>query len=120
MTIVSNFAYDLQADISTENILNSTDWIHALSSWMDNNSVPVDCDVDMIAGFFVEYASARRLSELMLFMKYLYRKVDCMNCDWHRVYYKIYDAIQQQIAQLFGTTSRLHVKPNFECFLCER
>lgn len=82
--------------------------------------MPVDFDVDTMTGFFVEYACAERLSQLMLFMKYLHRKVDRMNCNWHRVYYKIYDAIQHQMAQLFGTTFRLHVKSNFECFMCQR
>lgn len=87
---------------------------------MGSISTPVKCDVDMITGFFVEYATARRLSELILFMKYLHRKVDRMNCDWHRVYYKIYDAIQNQMIESFGSSFRLHVKSNFDCFFCQR
>lgn len=92
----------------------------ALSDWIENNAVPVACDVDTISGFFVEFARARKLCQLMLFMKYLYRKIDSMNCDWHHVYYKIVDAVQEQMSVSFGSTFRLHVKENFECFLCHR
>lgn len=82
--------------------------------------MPVACDVDMISGFFVEFARAHKLGQLMLFMKYSFRKIECMNCDWHQAYYKIFDAVQEQMSLSYGSTFRLHVKENFECFLCHR
>lgn len=90
-----------------------------MSKWLGNNVEPASCDVEMISGFFVEYARAQKLTELMLFMKYLHRKIDGMNCAWHRVYYKIFNAIQEQIALIFGKKFRLYIKPDFDCFLCQ-
>lgn len=59
--------------ISEENILKSGEWRQILCHWLDNSGDPVDCDVQIISKYFKEFARAQKLSEMMLFLKYLHR-----------------------------------------------
>lgn len=56
-------------------MLNSENWRQTLSHWLETSVAPVACDVQMISSYFEEYAQAKRLNELILFLKYMHRYV---------------------------------------------
>lgn len=61
------------AIISENNILNQTDWRQILLDWLESTTEPVECDSDIIAGFFKEFMDMRRLSEVYLCLRFLHR-----------------------------------------------
>lgn len=59
--------------VSEENILKSSDWRQVLSHWLQSGFEPVDCDVKIITEYFKEYTQTKRLCEVTLCLRFLYR-----------------------------------------------
>lgn len=59
--------------ISKKNILDQHNWRIILTEWLDSTSEPIECDRDMIAGYFSEFMAVRRLNEVHLCLRFLHR-----------------------------------------------
>lgn len=49
---------------------------------------------------------------------FYFRKIEKMDCEWHRVYYGIFNAVQSQVKNAFGQNVTLDIKESFDCKKC--
>lgn len=61
------------ATISSENILDQQNWRIIMTEWLESTSEPIECDTVIIAGYFHEFMTVRRLNEVHLCLRFLHR-----------------------------------------------
>lgn len=66
-------SYTYMPSISKKNILHQHNWRIIMTEWLDSTSEPIECDTDMVAGYFREFMAVRRLNEAHLRLKFLHR-----------------------------------------------
>lgn len=78
-------------DISGENIFKSSAWRNILSSWFNINGLPLDSDIQLISTYLAEFACARKLYDMMVFLRFLHRY---QICSIHKFRPNIYNLIE--------------------------
>lgn len=61
------------AIVSEANILSQPNWRIILTDWLESTTEPIECDTEIIIGYFHEFMNARRLSEVYLCLRFLHR-----------------------------------------------
>ncbi|XP_065086785.1 DNA repair protein Rev1 [Ochlerotatus camptorhynchus] len=96
------------------NILLRADWRNMLSSWVDSADEPEDVDVDMIAANARELVDGKRLCEVHLALRFMFRILEERAlCPWHQAYFRIVDAVQLGMLEVYRT--KLAVNRDFGC-----
>ncbi|XP_055627433.1 DNA repair protein Rev1 [Toxorhynchites rutilus septentrionalis] len=97
-----------------DNILLRPDWRSLLKAWIDSADEPKQVDVDMIAANACELVEQKKLYELHLFLRFLFRLLnECDRCRWHQAYIKIVQSVQSIVREKYGT--KLAVCSKFNC-----
>lgn len=97
-----------------ENILLRSDWRTLLSAWVESGDEPEDEDVTIIAGNARDLVNGKRLHELHLALRFLFRILDEReNCRWHRAYVRIVEAVQVVMLEIYR--SKMAVLEKFGC-----
>ncbi|XP_019933140.3 DNA repair protein Rev1 [Aedes albopictus] len=97
-----------------QNILLRSDWRGLLSAWVESGDEPEGEDVDMIAGNARDLVRGKRLHELYLALRFLFRILDERgSCQWHRVYGRIVQAVQVVMMEIYRT--KMAVLEKFGC-----
>ncbi|XP_062553365.1 DNA repair protein Rev1 [Armigeres subalbatus] len=97
-----------------KNILLRPDWRSLLTEWFDSGDEPEEEDVNMIAENACEMVRTKRLHELYLALRFLFRTLDDReSCRWHRVYVRIVQSVQVVMKQMYRT--KMAVQEKFNC-----
>lgn len=59
--------------ISTDNILDQQNWRTLLTGWLESTPEPIECDTDIIAGYFREFLAQHHLNKVHLCLRFLHR-----------------------------------------------
>lgn len=73
---VASTSASMQLSISAGNILDQPNWRIIMTEWLESTSEPIECDTEIITGYFREFMAVRRLNEVHLCLKFLHRYCD--------------------------------------------
>ncbi|XP_058459003.1 DNA repair protein Rev1 [Malaya genurostris] len=103
-----------QSVTESDNILLRSDWRNLLTAWIESADEPEDVDIDMIAANARQLVEWRKLCELHLGLRFLFRIINDRNlCSWHKAYFRIVHSMQQGMREVYR--SKLAVRNDFDC-----
>lgn len=70
---LASTSVSMQSSISAGNILDQPNWRIIMTEWLESTSEPIECDTEIITGYFREFMAVRRLNEVHLSLRFLHR-----------------------------------------------